>query len=138
TLHHLALTTAESLDLLLALGESWRAAGRIRESAQALGRAVTIAAAAGDPLALGHALLRRGLTDIALSDYTAARASLAQALDLFLDRDDGRAISRTLVHLAAVEAATGNYERAAALVEELRAGHPTAELAALADGIIGW
>ncbi|MBV8519282.1 MAG: AAA family ATPase [Acidobacteria bacterium] len=135
---HLTLTPAESLDVLLALGESWRAAGRIRESAKALDRAVAIAASAGDPLPLGHALLRRGLTDIALSDYTAARASLAQALDLFLDRDDGGAISYALVHLAGVEASTGNYERAALLVEELRAGEPGAELAALADGIMGW
>ncbi|HYC90471.1 MAG TPA: AAA family ATPase [Thermoanaerobaculia bacterium] len=130
------LTSAQSLELLLALGESWRAAGRIRESAAVLDRAVAVAA--GDPLPLGRALYLRGLTAIALSDYTAARASLTQALDLFLGLENGPAISRTLVQLAAVEAAIGNYERAASLVEELHAGQPGAELAALADGIIGW
>ena len=131
------LAAGESLELLLALGESWRAAGRIRESAAVLDRAVGVAME-GDPLPLARALYLRGLTAIALSDYTAARASLAQALDLFLGLDNGPAISRTLVQLAAVEAAVGRYERAASLVEELHASQPTAELAALADGIIGW
>lgn len=132
------LTTSESLDLLLALGESFREAGRIRESATVLDRAVAIAVAADDLLPLGHALFLRGLTEFALSEYTAARASLTQALDFFLERDSRPAISRTLVHLAAVEAATGNYVRAASLVEELHASQPDAELAALADGIMGW
>ncbi len=128
----LTLSTGESLELLLALGETWRAAGRLRESLTVLDRAVAIAADDG------RAFLLRGLTEYALSDYTPARASLAQALDFFLERDNAPAISRTLVHLAAVEAATGRYERAASLVEELHAKQPTAELAALADGIIGW
>ncbi|MEO8378372.1 MAG: AAA family ATPase [Acidobacteriota bacterium] len=143
----LTLTAAERLDLLLALGESWHAAGRLREAALVLDRAVTLAAEGGHPLPLARGLLLRGDTKIALSEYVEARASLAQALDLFLDHEAGSgvsgghhgpAISRTLVHLAAVEAAIGNYERAASLVEELRAGHPSAELAALADGILGW
>jgi len=128
----LTLGTGESMELLLALGETWRAAGRLRESLTVLDRAVALAPEDG------RALLLRGLTEYALSDYTAARASLAQALDLFLERDNRPAIARTLVHLAAVEAATGRYERAASLVEELHAKQPTPELAALADGIIGW
>ncbi|HET8798754.1 MAG TPA: AAA family ATPase, partial [Thermoanaerobaculia bacterium] len=138
----LTLGTADRIELLLALGESWRVAGRIRESAAVLDRAVSMAMptaeGAGDPLLLGRALLLRGMNDIALSNYPAARVSLTQALDLFLDRDNGPAISRTLVHLAAVEAATGNYERAASLVEDLRASRPSSEIVALADGIIGW
>jgi DNA-binding winged helix-turn-helix (wHTH) protein len=144
----LTLTTRESLDVLLALGESFREAGRIRESATVLDRAVAIAmddrqsclsGQAGLPVPhIGHALFLRGLTEFALSDYMAARASLTQALDFFLDCDSDAAIPRTLVHLAAVEAATGNYVRAASLVEELHAAQPTAELAALADGIMGW
>jgi DNA-binding winged helix-turn-helix (wHTH) protein/tetratricopeptide (TPR) repeat protein len=153
TSRDLTLTAGESLELLLALGETWRASGRLRESATVLERAVAIAVEdrqsclseqeesgqAGLPvLHLGRALLLRGLTEFALSDYTAARASLAQALDHFLERDNAPAVSRTLVHLAAVEAAIGHYERAASLVEELHANQPTAELAALADGIIGW
>ncbi|HJQ39732.1 MAG TPA: AAA family ATPase [Thermoanaerobaculia bacterium] len=129
----LTLGTGESLELLLALGETWRAAGRLRESLAVLDRAVAIEGAD-----LGRALLLRGLTEFALSDYTTARASLAQALDFFLEQDNRPAIARTLVHLAAVEAATGRYERAASLLEELQAGQPSAELAALADGIIGW
>jgi DNA-binding winged helix-turn-helix (wHTH) protein/tetratricopeptide (TPR) repeat protein len=134
----LTLLTGESIELLLALGESWRAAGRIRESATVLDRAVAVAVAESEPLALGRAFYLRGLTEIALSDYVAARASLSQALDLFMDWDNTRGIARTLVHLASVAAAMGNYERAASLVEELRASEPSAELAALADGIIGW
>jgi tetratricopeptide (TPR) repeat protein len=137
TTARIPLAPAESLELLLALGESWRAAGRIRESAAVLDRAVAMAAEDGQSR-LAHALHLRGLSEIALSDYTAARGSLAQALDLFLQANDGPAISRTLVQLAAVEAATGRYERAATLVEELHAGQPTPELSALADGIIGW
>ena len=112
TSHHLTLAVGERIELLLALGESWRAAGRIRESAAVLERAVAEAVdfnvATSDPLPLGRALYLRGLTEIALSDYIAARASLSQALDHFLDRDYGPAISRTLVHLAAVAAAMGN------------------------------
>lgn len=128
----LTLGTGESIELLLALGETWRAAGRLRESLTVLDRAVAIA------VEDGRALLLRGLTEYALSDYTAARASLARALELFLERDNRPAIGRTLVHLAAVETATGRYERAAWLVEELPANQPTAELSALADGILGW
>lgn len=141
----LTLSTPERLELMLALGESWRAAGRIRESARVLDRAVSLASAEDDPLSLGRALYLRGLSELALSNYTAARAALMQALDLFLDsdsgpldRDSGPAVSRTLVQLASVESATGNYGRAALLLEELRAGSPSAEIAALADGILGW
>ncbi len=138
TSRRLTLGSADRIELLLSIGESWRVAGRIRESAAVLDRAVSMAAAAGDPLPLGRAHLLRGVNEIALSNYPAARVSLTQALDLFLDCDNGPAISRTLVHLAAVEAATGNYERAASLVEDLRAGQPSPGLVALADGIIGW
>jgi len=138
TARFLTLSAGDQIELLLALGESRRAAGRIRESAASLDRAVAIAAEAGDPLPLARALFLRGLTELAQGTYTEARVSLTQALDLFLDRDSGPAISHTLVQLAAVEAATGNYERAASLVEELHTNQPTAELAALADGIIGW
>jgi len=142
----LSLGAADRIELLLALGESWRVAGRIRESAAVLDRAVSMAMSMAmsmaegpsDPLQLGRALYLRGVNEIALSDYPAARVSLTQALDLFLDRDNGPAISRTLVRLAAVEAATGNYERAASLVEDLRASQPSSEIVALADGIIGW
>ncbi len=132
TSHGLTLGSGESIELLLALGETWRAAGRLRESLTVLDRAVAIAAEDG------RALFLRGLTEHALSDYPAARASLTQALAFFLERDNRPAIARTLVHLAAVEAATGRYERAASLVEELHAKQPTAELSALADGIVGW
>lgn len=138
TSRRLTLGSADRIELLLSIGESWRVAGRIRESAAVLDRAVSMAAAAGDALPLGRAHLLRGVNEIALSNYPAARVSLTQALDLFLDCDSGPAISRTLVHLAAVEAATGNYERAASLVEDLRAGQPSPGLVALADGIIGW
>jgi len=134
----LTLTAPDHIELLLSLGESWRVAGRIRESAAVLERAIAMAVEAGDPLPLSRALYLRGLTEIALCNYPEARASLTQALDLFLDRDNGPAISRTLVHLAAVEAKTGNYERAASLVEDLRASHPSNEIVALADGIFGW
>lgn len=140
TSRRLTLSTAERMELLLSLGESWRVTGRIRESTAVLERAVSLAMAEGarDPRALGRALYLRGVNEIALSDYPAARASLTQALDLFLDGDHGPAVSRTLVDLAAVEAATGNYERAASLVEDLHASHPSSAIVALADGIIGW
>ena len=133
----LTLATGDRIELLLALGESWHGAGRIRESATVLDRAVAIAVAAGDPQ-LARALCLRGLSEIALSDYAAARASLGQALDLFGERDDGPAVSRTLVHLAGVESAAGNHEGATLLLDELRARPLTAEIAALADGITGW
>ncbi|HYC90848.1 MAG TPA: AAA family ATPase [Thermoanaerobaculia bacterium] len=138
TSRRLTLSTAERIEVMLALGETWRAAGRIRESSSVLERAVSLAVHAGDPPRLARAMYLRGITETALSNYVEARASLAQALDLFLDCDNGPAISRTLVHLAEVEAAIGHYERASALVEELRANHPPPELAALADGIQGW
>ncbi|HYI12771.1 MAG TPA: AAA family ATPase [Thermoanaerobaculia bacterium] len=140
TSRRLTLGTPDRIELLLSLGESWRVAGRLREAATVLDRAVSMAVsvAAGDRLPLGRALHLRGVNEIALSNYPAARASLTQALDLFLDLDNGPAISRTLVHLAAVEAATGNYERASSLVEDLRATHPSSGIVALADGIIGW
>lgn len=138
TSHRLTLSDAERLEMLLALGETWRAAGRIRESAAVLEDAVSLALAAADPPRLARALYLRGLTGIALGNYVEARASLAQALDLFLDSGNAPAISRTLVHLGEVEAAIGHYERSSALVEELRASDPPAEIVALADGMMGW
>jgi DNA-binding winged helix-turn-helix (wHTH) protein/tetratricopeptide (TPR) repeat protein len=138
TSRRLTLSAAEHIELLLALGETWHAAGRIREAAAALERAVAMAVAAADRVRLSRAIFLRGVTEISLSHYVEARASLAQALDLFLDTDNGPAISRTLVYLAEVEAAIGHYERASALVEELRANEPPAEIVALADGIMGW
>jgi len=134
----LTLATADCIEMLLALGESWRGAGRIRESVVVLDRAVAIAAPAGDPMPLGRALYLRGLSETALSNYTAARSSFTQALDLFIGRSDGLAAARTLVHLAAIESASGNYQRATLLLEDLRASQPAAEIAALADGIMGW
>ena len=138
TSQFLTLAPGDEIELLLALGESWRAAGRLRESATVLDRAVAMSVEDRQSCLSGRAYYLRGLTELALGAYTEARVSLTQALDFFLDRDNGPAISRTLVQLAAVEAATGNYERAALLLEELHAGQPGAELAALADGIIGW
>ena len=134
----LPLSSTEQIDLLLALGETWRAVGRIREAASATDRAVTLASSSGDGALLGHALFLRGITEIALSHYVEARAALAQALDLFLEGGKETAVSRALVQLAVVEAAVGHYDRAALLVEELRAGHPVDDIAALADGIVGW
>ena len=138
TSRRLTLSDAERIEMMLALGETWRAAGRIRESSAVLEQAVTLAVAAGDPPRLARTMYLRGVTEIALSNYVEARASLAQALDLFLDVDNTPAISRTLVYLAEVEAAIGHYERASSLMEELRANHPPAEIVALADGIMGW
>jgi predicted ATPase/DNA-binding winged helix-turn-helix (wHTH) protein len=132
------LSCGEHLDLLLALGQTWCAVGRNHESASVLDRAVLMASTAGDDLSLSRALFLRGITATVLSNYVEARASLAQALDLFLEADNKVAIARTLVHLAVVEAAIGNYDRACLLVQELRAGGPSDELAALADGIVGW
>jgi DNA-binding winged helix-turn-helix (wHTH) protein/tetratricopeptide (TPR) repeat protein len=134
----LTLSVPERIDLLLSLGETWRAAGRIRESAAVLERAVSMSVELHDSLRLGRALFLRGLTETALSQYVEARASLAQALDLFLDRENEPGIARTLVHLAGLEAAIGHYERAAALVDELRSTRHSPEIAALADGIRGW
>ncbi|HVE71076.1 MAG TPA: AAA family ATPase [Thermoanaerobaculia bacterium] len=132
----LDLPDGDRIELMLAQGESWRAAGRHREVAAVLAQAVDLARS--DPPSLARALFLRGLTEIALSDYAAARASLTQALDLFLESDDSAAVSRTLVQLAVIETAAGNYVRAASLVAELHAGRPAPELAALADGIMGW
>jgi DNA-binding winged helix-turn-helix (wHTH) protein/tetratricopeptide (TPR) repeat protein len=132
------LSCAERLALLLAQGQTWHAVGRGHESAEALERAVSLASSAGDDASLAHALFLRGLTSIALSRYVEARASLAQALDLFLQADNSMAVSRTLVELAVVEAAIGNYDRSSLLVAEIRAAGPSEELTALADGIVGW
>jgi hypothetical protein len=53
TSRRVTLGASDRLELLLALGESWRVAGRIREAAAVLDRAVSMAAAAaGDPLPL--------------------------------------------------------------------------------------
>jgi DNA-binding winged helix-turn-helix (wHTH) protein/tetratricopeptide (TPR) repeat protein len=132
------LSYEERIDLLLALGETWRAVGKIRESASVVHQAVSLAAAAGDMLSVARALFLQGLTETALSHYVEARASVSQALDLFLESGNGPGIARALVHLAVVEAAIGNYERAASLVEELRAGDPSEEIVAQADAIVGW
>src|SRR5207244_1060161 len=82
----LTLATGDRIEMLLALGESWRGAGRIRESVVVLDSAVVIAAAAGDPMPLGRALYLRGLSEAALSNYTAARSSFTQALEIFSSR----------------------------------------------------
>ncbi|MEA2490581.1 MAG: hypothetical protein QOH21_2373, partial [Acidobacteriota bacterium] len=132
------LSCSEHRELLLALGQTWCAVGRGRESAAVLDRAVSMASAAGDDASLARALFLRGRTGTLLSNYVEARAALAQALDLFMEAGNTAAISRTLVQLAVVEAAIGNYDRSSLLVEELRAGGPSEELAALADGIVGW
>lgn len=131
------VSSSERIELLLALGETWRAVGRIRESATVIERAVSFASAA-HPSSLARALFLRGLTEIALGSYVEARASLSQALDLHLQNGDEPEVSRALVQLAAVAAAVGHYDRASSLVEELRAGNPSRDIAALADGIVGW
>jgi len=124
----LTLTHDEQLDLLLALGETWCAAGKIRQSASVLDRAVSIASAAGGEASLGRALFLRALTESAAGSYVEARASLLQVLDLFLEH--GNDVSQALAHLAMVEAAMGNAARASSLAADV--------VTAFAHGVRGW
>jgi DNA-binding winged helix-turn-helix (wHTH) protein/tetratricopeptide (TPR) repeat protein len=132
------LSQNDRIELLLALGETWSAIGRIREASSVIDRAVTLSAAAGYGTTLAHALLLRGLTEIALSRYGEASASLSHALDLYVQNDCPADASRAIVQLAAVAAAVGNYERASLLVEQLRVGNPADDILARANGILGW
>ncbi len=59
------LSYDERIDLLLGLGETWRAVGKIRESASVVHRAVALASAAGDVLSVARALFLQGLTETA-------------------------------------------------------------------------
>jgi tetratricopeptide (TPR) repeat protein len=132
------LSQGDRIELLLALGETWSAIGRIREASSVIDRAVSLSASAGDETALAHALLLRGLTRIALSKYAEASASLSQAVDLYLQNDCPAGVSRAIVELAAVAAAVGNYERASSLVEQLRVENPADDILARTNGMLGW
>jgi len=128
----------ERVELLIATGDTYRSVGRIRDAAAAIDRAAVLAQSAGDKQALARAFFIRGLTDIALSAYADARASLTQSLDLFLELEDADSISQATVQLAAVSAAVGNSERAASLIESVLAGNCAADVVAQANAILGW
>jgi len=128
----------ERVELSIAAGETFRSVGRIREAGAVIGRAVAEAQAVDDNRALARALFIRGLTEMASSAYADARASLTQALDLFLEAEDPDAVAQTTVQLAAVWVAVGNCERAADLVESILASSTAPEVVAQAHAILGW
>jgi predicted ATPase len=131
-------THAETMAFLLAHGETLCAVGRPRDAASVIDRAIAQAIAAHDDHAMARAYFLRALADIARSNYGDARAALCQALDHFLELEDPTATSRTIVQLAVVEAAVGNYDRVRQLVEQVRGSSALENMLAQADGLAGW
>lgn len=132
------LEHGERMALLLAQGETWCAVGRAREAAMAIDRAIARAISARDDHALARAYFLSALTAIARSNYGDARIALCSALDHFLRLEEPTATSRTIVQLAVVEAAVGNYDRVRLLVEQVRGSNALENMLALADGLAGW
>jgi DNA-binding winged helix-turn-helix (wHTH) protein/tetratricopeptide (TPR) repeat protein len=135
---HEPLAHEQRMALLLAHGETWCAVGRTREAAAVIDRAVAQATSGRDDHSLARAYFLRALAAIARSNYGDARVALCQALDHFLKVEDPTATSRTIVQLAVVEAAVGNYDRVRLLVEQVRGSSALENVLALADGLVGW
>jgi DNA-binding winged helix-turn-helix (wHTH) protein/tetratricopeptide (TPR) repeat protein len=132
------LTHEQRMALLLAHGETLCAVGRPKEAAAIIDRAVTQALGAHDDRAVARAYFLRAIAAIRRSQYSDARIALCQALDHFIRLEEPTATSRTIVQLAVVEAAIGNYDRVRLLVEQVRGTGALESMLALADGLAGW
>ncbi|MBV9494248.1 MAG: tetratricopeptide repeat protein [Acidobacteria bacterium] len=132
------LNDSERAELFIALAETWRAVGRIRDAQSIAERAVALATSSDDSRVLARAVFIQGLAEIAASDYANARTLLTEAIDLFRRVEDTPAMAQTMAQLAIVEAAVGNYERAWTLVTRLRGYSASEDVNAMAEGILGW
>jgi tetratricopeptide (TPR) repeat protein len=132
-----SVTDAERLELGLALGESYRAAGKLKESASALDAAVTLADRLGDEVARARALLQQGQTGIALGTYREACGSIGEALELSRASGDEPGRVRAVVQLGTAQVAMGDYELAARVLERERASLGSGARDET-SGILGW
>jgi DNA-binding SARP family transcriptional activator/tetratricopeptide (TPR) repeat protein len=136
--------------LRFAEGEALLAAGRLRESAAALGEAARLAVAAPAEGAGGSenrslealALLRLARARANLGEYTEARASAEAAHARFRALGDEAAAAAALVQLGEVETALGDYARAVPQLERALASLDTptgdSNLVAGASAALGW
>ena len=137
--------------LRLAEGEAMLAAGRLRESATALGdaaRLARVAESAGDDGAAvcrsleALALLRLARARANLSEYAEARASAEAAHERYLAIGDQAAAATALVQLGEVDTALGDYAQAVPRLEQalaaLEAASADRSLVAGAAAALGW
>ena len=138
--------------LRLAEGEALLAAGRLRESATALGdaaRLARVAAPAGDDGAAAVcrsvealALLRLARARANLSEYAEARSSAEAAHERYLAIGDQAAAATALVQLGEVDTALGDYAQAVPRLEQALSALDTAgadrALVAGAAAALGW
>jgi predicted ATPase/DNA-binding SARP family transcriptional activator len=138
--------------LRLTEGEALLAAGRLRESAVALGDAARLArpgapAAGGSPefplpMTEALALLRLARARASLGEYAEARASAELSHQRYRALGDEAAAAAALVQLGEVDTALGEYGRAIPLLEQalaaLDASGGDARLVAGAAGALGW
>ncbi len=102
--------------LRLAEGEALLAAGRLRESAAALGDSARLARM--DPRLEGRALLQLARARASLGEYAEARSSAETAHARFRAVGDETAAAAALVQLGEVDTALGAYARAAPALEQ--------------------
>ena len=132
-----SLTDGERLDLHLALGESYRAAGKLKESEFVLDAAVALASRIGDAATRACALLQQGQTGIALGTYREASAAIGEAVELYRSMSDEDGRVRALVQLGAAQVAMGDYDVAARLLEAERTSLGS-RAQDQTSGILGW
>jgi len=137
--------------LRLAEGEALLAAGRLRDSAAALGEAARLAraitparegAGAEAPSLEALALLRLARARASLGEYSEARASAEAAHQRFRALGDEAAAAAALVQLGEVDTALGEYARAVPHLEQALAAldMPGGDsgLVAGASAALGW
>jgi DNA-binding winged helix-turn-helix (wHTH) protein/tetratricopeptide (TPR) repeat protein len=135
----LASTSAQGVDLQLALGDAYLSVGRLRDSERVLGSAVELATALDDHTSLAAALMKLAQTRIGLSQYRDALVATERAHALYITLGDDEGNYRALVQIGTIQVAMGNYEAAGPVMEQVLANvdHHT-EAAALAQGMLGW
>lgn len=135
----LAATSAERVDVQLALGDAYLSVGRLRDSERILEGAVALATRLDDQPSLAAALLRLAQARIGLGCYRDALVVAERAQALYITSQDEEGTHRALLQLGTIQVAMGNYEAAGPVVEQVLAhvDHDT-EVAALAQGVLGW
>ena len=125
------------LDVQLALGDAYLAVGRLHDSERILLAALEHAGA--DESSLAAALMKLGQARIALSEYRDALVHTERAHALLITLGDDQGILHALVQIGTIQIALGDYEAAGPVMEQVLAHvDPDSEVAALAQGMLGW
>lgn len=106
------------LDFVQVLDEPWFRQIRFQEMRAGLGLALEAATALDDQPALARTLLRLGEVEVEQNDYGAAAVHLADALNHFLQMEEGLGIAQAKYLLGRIQSEQGQDHAAIKLLEE--------------------